>query len=82
MIYNLTLEATGRLQKCGLYEMSNNKAFRSTVSYIIVRDLSHEKVFAKALETMGFKWGKALPILRIDLCEMLQVRDLEKKEFA
>lgn len=32
MLYNLMLEATGRLQKCRLYEMSNNKAFRSTVS--------------------------------------------------
>ena len=36
MVYNLMLEATGRLQKCRLYEMSNNKAFRSTVSYLIV----------------------------------------------
>jgi Mn-containing catalase len=26
MLYNLILEATGRLQKCRLYEMSNNKA--------------------------------------------------------
>ena len=37
MLYNLMLEATGRLQKCRLYEMSNNKAFRATVSYLIVR---------------------------------------------
>ena len=55
MLYNLMLEATGRLQKCRLYEMSNNKAFRATVSYLIVRDLVHEKVFAKALETLGEK---------------------------
>jgi Mn-containing catalase len=79
MIYNLMLEATGRLQKCRLYEMSNNKAFRSTVSYLIVRDLSHEKVFAKALETMGVNWGKALPIPRIDTSGMPEVRDLERK---
>ena len=39
MIYNLMLEATGRLQKCRLYEMSENKAFKSTVSYLIVRDI-------------------------------------------
>ncbi|MDN5847555.1 MAG: manganese catalase family protein [Candidatus Nitrosocosmicus sp.] len=51
MLYNLMLEATGRLQKCRLYEMCDNKAYRSTVSYLIVRDLVHEKVFAKALET-------------------------------
>src|ERR671910_1170582 len=79
MIYNLMLEATGRLQKCRLYEMSNNKAFRSTVSYLIVRDLVHEKVFAKALETMGVNWGKALPIPRIDTSGMPEVKDLERK---
>src|SRR3954468_18214718 len=79
MIYNLMLEATGRLQKCRLYEMSENKAFRSTVSYLIVRDLVHEKVFAKALETLGVNWGKALPIPRIDTSGMPEVRDLESK---
>lgn len=52
MLYNLMLEATGRLQKCRLYEMCS-KAFRATVSYLIVRDLVHEKVFAKAMETLG-----------------------------
>src|ERR687896_178197 len=79
MIYNLMLEATGRLQKCRLYEMSDNKAYRATVSYLIVRDLAHEKVFAKALETMGVNWGKALPIPRIDTSGMPEVRDLERK---
>ena len=59
--------------------MSNNKAFRSTVSYLIVRDLVHEKVFAKALETLGVNWGKALPIPRIDTSGMPEVRDLESK---
>jgi Mn-containing catalase len=78
MLYNLMLEATGRLQKCRLYEMSNNKAFRSTVSYLIVRDLVHEKVFAKALETLGVKWNKALPIPRIDTAGMKEVRELER----
>jgi Mn-containing catalase len=79
MLYNLMLEATGRLQKCRLYEMSNNKAFRSTVSYLIVRDLVHEKVFAKALESLGVKWGKSLPIPRIDTSGMPEVRELEQK---
>jgi Mn-containing catalase len=79
MIYNLMLEATGRLQKCRLYEMSENKAFRSTVSYLIVRDLVHEKVFAKALETLGIKWGHALPIPRIDTSKMPEVKSLEQK---
>ena len=70
------LEATGRLQKCRLYEMSNNKAFRATVSYLIVRDLVHEKVFAKALETLGVNWGKALPVPRINTDKMPEVKDL------
>jgi Mn-containing catalase len=78
MIYNLMLEATGRLQKCRLYEMSENKAFRSTVSYLIVRDLVHEKVFAKALETLGVNWGQALPIPKVDTSKMPEVKSLEQ----
>src|SRR5918911_1808925 len=79
MLYNLMLEATGRLQKCRLYQMSNNKAYRSTVSYLIVRDLVHEKVFAKALETLGVQWNKALPIPRIDTSGMNEVKELESR---
>src|ERR687885_1042670 len=77
MIYNLMLEATGRLQKCRLYQMSNNKAFRATVSYLIVRDLAHEKVFAKALETLGVNWNKALPVPKLDTSGMPEVKELE-----
>jgi Mn-containing catalase len=65
-------------KKCRLYEMSNNKAFRATVSYLIVRDLVHEKVFAKALETLGVQWNKALPIPRINTAGMKEVRGLER----
>src|SRR5919202_727108 len=79
MLYNLMLEATGRLQKCRLYEMSNNKAYRATVSYLIVRDLAHEKVFAKALETLGLSWNKALPVPKIDTSGMPEVRELESR---
>jgi Mn-containing catalase len=79
MLYNLMLEATGRLQKCRLYEMCSNKAFRATVSYLIVRDLVHEKVFAKALETLGVNWGKALPVPRVNTNNMPEVNDLENK---
>jgi Mn-containing catalase len=79
MIYNLMLEATGRLQKCRLYEMSNNKAFRATVSYLIVRDLAHEKVFAKALETLGVQWNKALPVPKIETSGMKEVKELERR---
>jgi Mn-containing catalase len=79
MLYNLMLEATGRLQKCRLYEMCSNKSFRATVSYLIVRDLVHEKVFAKALETLGVNWGKALPVPRINTNNMPEVKDLENK---
>lgn len=79
LLYNLMLECTGRLQKCRLYQMSNNKAFRSTVSYLIVRDLAHEKVFAKALETLGVSWGKVLPVPKIDTSKMPEVKALERK---
>jgi Mn-containing catalase len=79
MLYNLILEATGRLQKCRLYEMSNNKAYRATVSYLIVRDLAHEKVFAKALETLGVDWNKTLPVPKVDTSKMPEVKALENR---
>src|SRR5919106_5233584 len=79
MIYNLMLEATGRLQKCRLYQMSDNKAFRATVSYLIVRDLAHEKVFAKALESLGVDWDKTLPVPKTDSSKMPEVKKLEDK---
>src|SRR6185295_586186 len=79
LLYNLMLECTGRLQKCRLYEMSKNKAFRSTVSYLIVRDMAHEKVFAKALETLGVNWGKVLPEPKVDTEKMPEVKALERK---
>ncbi len=79
LLYNLMLEATGRLQKCRLYEMSKNKAFRSTVSYLIVRDLAHEKVFAKALEVLGVNWGKVLPVPKVDTDKIPEVKELEQR---
>ena len=78
MLYNLMLESTGRLQKCRLYEMSDNKSYRATVSYLIVRDLAHEKVFAKALETLGVNWNKTLPIPKVDSSKMPEVQELER----
>ena len=62
ILYNLMLECPGKLQKCRLYAMSDNKAFRATVSYLVVRDLAHEKVFAKALESLGVNWDKTFPV--------------------
>lgn len=79
LLYNLMLECTGRLQKCRLYEMSRNKTFRATVSYLVVRDLVHEKVFAKALEVLGVNWGKALPVPKVDTSKMPEVKELEKR---
>lgn len=62
LLYNLMLEATGRLQKCRMYEMTDNKTARSTISYLIVRDQAHENGYAKALETLGVNWKSLLPI--------------------
>jgi Mn-containing catalase len=42
--------------------MTDNKAARSTIAYLIVRDHAHENAFAKALESLGVDWGKVLPI--------------------
>jgi Mn-containing catalase len=58
LLYNLMLEATGRLQKCRIFEMSDNKTLWATVSYLIARDAAHEAAFAKAL---GVNWAKLCP---------------------
>jgi Mn-containing catalase len=76
LLYNLMLEATGRLQKCRLYEMSDNKTFRATVSFLIARDHGHELVFAKALESLGVDWGRTLPIPNFDATQWPEVKRL------
>jgi Mn-containing catalase len=76
LLYNVMLEATGRLQKCRIYEMSDNKTLRATVSYLIVRDHAHELAFAKALESLGVHWGKVLPIPNFDATQYPEVRRL------
>lgn len=76
LLYNLMLESTGRLQKCRIYEMSDNKTLRATVSFLIVRDHAHEMAYAKALETLGVDWGKTLPIPNFDATEYPEVKVL------
>lgn len=76
LMYNLMLESTGRLQKCRIYEMSDNKTLRSTVSFLIVRDHAHELVFAKALESLGVNWGKVLPVPNFDATKYPEVKKL------
>ncbi|TDH28584.1 manganese catalase family protein [Segetibacter sp. 3557_3] len=73
---NLVLEATGRLQKCRIYQMSENKTLRATVAFLIVRDEAHQAAFAKALETLGVDWGKALPIPKFDSSKFPEVKTL------
>jgi Mn-containing catalase len=73
---NLVVEATGRLQKCRIYQMSSNKTLRATVSFLIVRDEAHQAAFAKALETLGVDWGKVLPIPKFDSSQYPEVRKL------
>ena len=58
LLYNLMLESTGRLQKCRIYEMTDNKTARSTIAYLIVRDQAHENAYAKALETPRRQLGQ------------------------
>ena len=73
---NLVLEATGRLQKCRIYQMSDNKTLRATVSFLIVRDEAHQNAFAKALETLGVDWKKTLPIPKFDSSKYPEVKRL------
>ena len=76
LLDNLVVEATGRLQKCRIYEMSDNKTLRATVSFLIVRDEAHQAAFAKALETLGVDWNKALPIPKFDSSKFPEVKKL------
>lgn len=73
---NLVLEATGRLQKCRIYQMSSNKTLRATVAFLIVRDEAHQAAFAKALETLGVNWGKILPVPKFDSSQFPEVKKL------
>ncbi|MGZ5247957.1 MAG: manganese catalase family protein [Flavitalea sp.] len=73
---NLVLEATGRLQKCRIYQMSSNKTLRATVSFLIVRDEAHQAAFAKALETLGVDWNKVLPVPKFDSSKFPEVKKL------
>ena len=73
---NLVLEATGRLQKCRIYQMSDNKTLRATVAFLIVRDEAHQAAFAKALETLGVDWGKVLPVPKFDSSKFPEVKKL------
>lgn len=76
LLDNLVLEATGRLQKCRIYQMSSNKTLRSTVAFLIARDSAHQMAFAKALETLGVDWGKILPIPAFDANDYPEVKAL------
>ena len=73
---NLVLESTGRLQKCRIYQMSENKTLRATVAFLIVRDEAHQAAFSKALETLGVDWGKVLPIPKFDSSKYPEVKRL------
>nr|WP_216845316.1 MULTISPECIES: manganese catalase family protein [unclassified Rathayibacter] len=76
LLYNLMLESTGRLQKCRIYEMTQNKTARSTIAYLIVRDQAHENGYAKALETLGIDWRKTLPIPKTNAEKFPEVKKL------
>lgn len=73
---NLVIESTGRLQKCRIYQMSENKTLRATVAFLIARDEAHEMAFAKALETLGVDQAKALPIPKFDVTQYPEVKEL------
>ncbi|GAA1494123.1 manganese catalase family protein [Curtobacterium herbarum] len=76
LLYNLMLESTGRLQKCRIYEMTDNPTARATVAYLIVRDQAHENAYAKALETLGVEWKTLLPIPKTNAEQFPEVKEL------
>jgi Mn-containing catalase len=76
LLYNLMLESTGRLQKCRIYEMTDNKTARATIAYLIVRDQAHENAYAKALESLGINWGATLPIPKTNAERFPEVKKL------
>jgi Mn-containing catalase len=76
LLDNLVLESTGRLQKCRIYQMSENKTLRATVAFLIARDEAHEIAFAKALETLGVDWASLLPIPKFDSSKFPEVKKL------
>jgi Mn-containing catalase len=76
LLDNLVLECTGRLQKCRIYQMSDNKTLRATVAFLIARDEAHEMGFAKALETLGVEWNKILPVPKFDSAQYPEVKKL------
>jgi len=76
LLNNLMLESTGRLQKCRIYEMTDNKTARATIAYLIVRDQAHENAFAKALESLGVNWGSVLPIPKTSAEQFPEVKKL------
>jgi Mn-containing catalase len=76
LLDNLVLESTGRLQKCRIYQMSENKTLRATVAFLIARDEAHEMAFAKALETLGVDWKTLLPIPKFDSSQYPEVKKL------
>ena len=41
--------------------------------------MAHEKVFAKALESLGVNWNKTLPVPKIDTSGMPEVKELESR---
>lgn len=76
LLDNLVLESTGRLQKCRIYQMSENKTLRATVAFLIARDEAHEMAFARALETLGVDWASMLPIPKFDSSQYPEVKRL------
>ena len=56
--------------------MSDNKTLRATVAFLIVRDEAHQAAFAKALETLGVDWKKALPVPKFDSSKYPEVKRL------
>jgi Mn-containing catalase len=60
--YNVTAESQGRLQVCRLYEMTDDRGVRDTLSFLIARDTMHQNQWLAAIEELESDGLGATPV--------------------
>lgn len=59
---NLHTESQGRLQAVRLYEMSNDRGVKDTLSYMIARDTMHQNQWLAAIEDLASEGLETTPV--------------------
>ena len=73
---NLHAESQGRLQAVRLYEMTNDKGVRDTLSFMIARDTMHQNQWLAAIEDLKDSGLESTPV------PSSFPQELEKKEVS